>query len=236
MSAVLCLDFDGVLCDSVDECFIVGYNSYFDSDIAAPSAAPQLMYRFFVEHRYLVAPPEDYFLLFHAFASGIKQLDRMSFARLQASSTAAGRTDFIARFFAWRSAKKQDAAPWLALHRLYPQSRMVLEQEFPGFYIVTTKDRDSVERLASHHAYRHKILGIYSRETSSDKRVLFQHLLADAAINPHDQRVVFVDDNRMHLEQVKPLGIETRLAAWGYTDPEIEKEFGVIQTLNEWMW
>jgi len=236
MKTVLCLDFDGVLCDSMDECFIVGYNSFYDRDITAPAEAPQEVYRFFAAHRYLVAPPEDFYLLFHAFEVGMKTLGRARFAHLQAASRDArkdARADFSGKFFARRSLKKADAAQWLGLHRLYQQSSAVLASDFPGFYIVTNKDRDSVERLASHHAYRHKILGIYSREISSDKRVSFEKLFADTALDPRQQRVVFVDDNRMHLEQVKSLGIETCLAAWGYTDPGEEREFSVIHGLSE---
>ncbi len=52
-------------------------------------------------------------------------------------------------------------------------------------------------------------------------------------IDPRVQRVVFVDDNCLHLERVEVLGIETHLAGWGYTGPEVEQKFNVIQALSE---
>ncbi len=229
---ICCLDFDGVLCDSIDECFVVGYNACYRRDIDVPAQAPSDLHRYFVRHRYLVGPAEDFFLLFHAFESGAAELDRASYAQLQASTTQE-RAEFGKKFFAQRSRQKENTAQWLALHRMYEESRAVLQDDFPAFYVVTTKDRESVELLAAYHGYRHKLKGIYSKEVSTDKRVSLQRLFDENGVDPAKQRVVFVDDNRHHLEQVESLGIETCLAGWGYADPLPEREFRVIRSLDE---
>lgn len=230
---MLCLDFDGVLCDSIDECFVAGYNSFYDADIARPEQAPPDLYRFFTRYRYLVGPADNFYLLFHAFELGLEDLDRSCFGQLQ-QATADVRYRFGNTFFARRNAqKKAGFAQWLALHRLYQESRAVLQPDFPAFYVVTTKDRESVEQLAAHHGYAEKLIGIYSKEISSDKRILFQKLFHDTGIDVARERIIFVDDNRDHLEQVKSLPIECKLAGWGYTDPLEERKFTVIRSLDQ---
>lgn len=232
MQTVVCLDFDGVLCDSVDECFVTAYNAYYSDTIDTPDEAPTDKYHYFCRHRYLVAPADDFFLLFYAFGRGIRELDRGTFERLQALATPA-RTDFTSKFFQYRNARKQELTQWVGLHRMYRQSSLVLLDAFPMFYIVTTKDRDSIERLAAVHGYAHKLLGIYSREISVDKLTLFKHLFSDANINPVNQRVIFVDDNQEHLEKVRILPLDSFLAGWGYTGPLNGCTFPVIQSLSD---
>lgn len=232
MQTVLCLDFDGVLCDSIDECFVTAYSAYYSDTIDTPDAAPIDNYRHFCRYRYLVAPADDFFLLFHAFENGIRELDRSIFEHLR-TLTIPTRANFSSKFFQYRSARKQDSAQWIRLHRMYQQSSLVLLGDFPKFYIVTTKDRDSVERLAACHGYAHKLLGIYSREISVDKSFLFEKLFSDTGINPQRQRVIFVDDNQEHLEQVKKLPLDSFLAGWGYTGPLENCTFPVIQSLSQ---
>lgn len=232
---MLCLDFDGVLCDSIDECFVVGYNCYFDAGIAQPDQAPAALYHYFCRYRYLVGPAENFYLLFHAFEHGAPELERENFALLQAATVTA-RRGFETTFFERRRAQKQAGfAPWLALHSLYRESSAVLRTDFPDFYVVTTKDRASVEQLAAHHGYAGKLLGIHSKEQSSDKRILFQNLFQQTGVDPARQRVVFVDDNRAHLEQVKSLVRECYLAGWGYTGPAAEREFPVLTSLDQFI-
>lgn len=232
MQAVLCLDFDGVLCDSIDECFVSAYSAYYSDTIDTPGAAPADNYQYFCRYRYLVAPADDFFLLFHAFEKGIRALDRSTFEYLKTLIIPA-RASFTSKFFQYRSSRKQNSTQWTSLHRTYQQSSMVSLGDFPKFYIVTTKDRDSVERLAACHGYAHKLLGVYSREISVDKSFLFEKLFADTGINPEMQRVVFVDDNQEHLEQVKQLPLDSFLAGWGYTGPLENCTFPVIQSLNQ---
>lgn len=232
MQTVFCLDFDGVLCDSIDECFVTAYSAYYSDAIDTLGAAPADNYRFFCHHRYLVAPADDYFLLFHAFENGIRELNRSTFEHLK-TLTIPARAGFASKFFHYRNARKQEPTQWTNLHRMYQQSSLVLRDIFPGFYIVTTKDRDSVERLAAFHGYAHKLLGIYSREISVDKLILFEKLFSDTGINPVKQRVIFVDDNQAHLEQVKKLPLDSFLAGWGYTGPLNGCTFPVIESLDQ---
>lgn len=232
MQTVLCLDFDGVLCDSIDECFVTGYNAYYSAKINTPVEAPTENYRFFCHHRYLVAPADDFFLLFYAFERGIGELNRGTFEQLKAL-TISMRANFTSNFFQHRNTRKQESTHWASLHRMYQQSSLVLLDTFPKFYIVTTKDRDSIERLAAVHGYVHKLLGIYSREISVDKLTLFENLFSDANINPANQRVIFVDDNQEHLEKVRILPLDSFLAGWGYTGPLNDCTFPVIQSLSQ---
>lgn len=232
MDTVLCLDFDGVLCDSMDECLVTGFNAYYGVQISSAQEVPFGLRDFYCRYRYLVAPADDFYLLFHAFDRGMETLERETFEQLK-KSTLDARREFSRHFFAARELLKKDIEHWLGLHRMYSQCRAVLDDDFPRFHIVTTKDSDSVERLATRHGYRSKVLSIYGKEISTDKRISLQKLLVDWQIDVCRKPVIFVDDNREHLEQVKSVVTRHYLAGWGYTGPIETDAFTVLGELSE---
>ena len=65
--AIYVLDFDGVLCDSVDECMLVSYNSFNDTNIIKISDISLNFRTYFYENRYHVRPAKEYFLLCKAY-------------------------------------------------------------------------------------------------------------------------------------------------------------------------
>jgi phosphoglycolate phosphatase-like HAD superfamily hydrolase len=231
-SIVYCFDFDGVLCDSVDECLTIAFSTYYRKEISNPNEIPTAIASFFRQKRHLVAPANDYYLLFEAFERGILDLDRESFNALK-SSTVEERVLFGNRFFEYRAKLQNNLDRWLTLNRFYPQVEKILREDFPEFYVVTTKDRDSVNHIAKHHRYIHKIAGVYSKELSTDKRQLFTMLFADLQISPSSHRIVFIDDNWEHLANVAPLDIDVYWAAWGYVDIQERGNYTVIQHLDD---
>jgi phosphoglycolate phosphatase-like HAD superfamily hydrolase len=232
---LLCLDFDGVLCHSVDECFVTAYSSYYDCEIRLPDQAPSALYRYFLDYRYLVGAAENFYLLFHAFERNLKNLDELGLAQLRNAAEPA-LDKFGKTFFERREQQKATGfAQWLALHRIYRESMAVLRPDFPGFYVVTTKDRKSVEQIAAHHGYADKMIGIYSKEISSDKLALFRQLFRDTGIDPARKTVCFVDDSRDHLERVRSLGLDCRLAVWGYIAPVATPDLSEVRSLDEFV-
>jgi phosphoglycolate phosphatase-like HAD superfamily hydrolase len=143
------------------------------------------------------------------------------------------REDFGPKFFASRERLKADLAGWLALHSLFDQSLAVLDFDFPPFFVVTTKDENSVMRLAEFNGYNDKILGVYGKEVATDKRISFQKLFADRNELQPPENYIFVDDNIVHLQQVSDLSVQCWLASWGYVDPEAIGEFPQLDSLAD---
>ena len=50
------LDFDGVICDSIDECMLTTYNSFNDTNKINISDVPSHFRKYFYEYRYHVRP------------------------------------------------------------------------------------------------------------------------------------------------------------------------------------
>ena len=83
---------------------------------------------------------------------------------------------------------------WLAYHTLY---KNVVEsiRELPSqFFILTTKDRYSVEMLATHFGFINQIENIFSKEISTNKSDLFKQFFNQYHYFANQYRIIFVDD------------------------------------------
>lgn len=229
---VYCFDFDGVLCDSLDESLLTSYNAYFKGEVKSVAEIDPAMRDFFYTHRYLVRPAGEYYVLFHAFEKGETVFAEDRFLQLKLGLEREMH-DHAERFYAYRQRFKKDLEYWLGLHRLYPECVDFLRRRSHRFFIVTNKDRESVVALARHHGYLHRIIDIYAREMGTDKRVLLQKLIEDRKLNPPATRIIFVDDHAGTLGEVQQQPLELYQAAWGYTGWLASGPFTRIHSLDE---
>lgn len=229
--SVICLDFDGVLCDSINECLIVSYSVFYEKPVRLFDEVPVAIRDYFLRYRYFVAPAENYCLIFQAYESGIPTLTRERFDALAGADTEKRRV-FGQKFFDYRNYLRKDLKAWLQLHVLFAQAHCVRDEAFPSFNIMTTKDRTSVELLAESLGFSHKLKGIYSKELSVDKYVQVQTLLRDNALDPQKTDIVFVDDNIEHLHRLDGMGLHLYHAVWGYCDREEVHPFAVAESLD----
>lgn len=232
LERVYCFDFDGVLCDSMDDSLLTSYNAYFQRETKSVTEIDPALRNFFYKHRYLVRPAEEYYVLYHAFEKGERVVGEDRFLELKAGLTREMK-DHAERFYACRKRAKQDLNHWLGLHRLYPECADFLDRRKDGFFIVTNKDRDSVVALARHHGYLNRVTEIYSREIGINKRELLEKLMESHGLNPSTRRIIFVDDHQGTLGELKMLSIDVYLAAWGYTKAVESTTFRLIHTLGE---
>ena len=228
---VICLDFDGVLCESIYECLIVAYSVFYQKHIRHLDEVPAPIKDYFLRYRYFVAPAYDYALIFQAYESGIQTLTRERFNAL-CRQDLNDRLSFGQRFFEYRNLLRQDLQAWLGLHVLFEQAACVRQDEFPCFNIMTTKDKKSVELLAQSLGFSHKLSSIYAKEVSVDKSIQFQTFFQDRGINPRETDVIFVDDNIEHLHKLNGMGLHLYHAAWGYCDKQELSPFAVAENLD----
>jgi phosphoglycolate phosphatase-like HAD superfamily hydrolase len=229
---VYCFDFDGVLCDSIDECLLTSYNAYFQEEVKNLSEIDPAVRKFFYEHRYLIRPAMEYYALFYAFERGETVVGKDRFLQLKAG-LAHEMKDLAERFYVCRKRLKKDLDYWLGLHRVYPECVDFLAQRKQRFFIVTNKDRDSVVALSRHHGYLNRIIEIYSREIALNKKILLEKLITDYGLDPSTHRIFYIDDHAGTLDSVRKLPLELYLAAWGYTTEPESSSFRLIHTLNE---
>lgn len=242
-SAVVALDFDGVLCDSIDECMLVAHNAYWESRGRQNRAVmeiaeldPDLVKRF-RRLRHLVRPAGEYLVLMHyLFTSKAEtKIDQAGFDALTAAEGTALAT-YQALFFETRNRwRTQDPDEWTALHRLFPQARCValLQECFP-VHLVTTKDRESVVRLNRARSLGLDESRLWTAESKLPKASSIQRIAAAEEICC--SQIHFVDDHPDHLRDVRGTGARCYWARWGYTprlDPVRDASVTPLSDLSE---
>lgn len=219
---LLLLDFDGVICDSLNECFVVGRNAYarMTGDplvIVAPEEAEADLLCFFKNHRWMVGPAQDYFLLFWYWFSGVTNLTRDDFLSgkrsLGKQSAQYGRLFFEERHRLCR--RHHDV--WLQLSPLYPGVadwlRSVKLESM--VHIVTTKDEESVtEILNVHDLGELPLAGKKEFDVAGGKAEVIVRVLKQYEANPSN--AFFLDDNPDYLRDAATVGVNCAWAAWGY--------------------
>lgn len=227
-----CFDFDGVLCDTMDESLITSYNTYFGSAVRSIAEIEPALRDFFYEHRYLVRPAEEYYPLFHAFERGERVVGKDRFAELKGASTQEMKI-YADKFYHQRQQLKENLECWECIHKIYPQCTDFLEHRKNPFFVVTNKDRDSVIALTKHYGFLDRIIEIYSRETSTNKVILMEKLIGDHGLDLSTHRIVYVDDHEGTLGEMKRLRLDLYLASWGYTGKPESSAFNMLRSLGD---
>lgn len=217
---LLCLDFDGVICNSLDECMLITFNTYFNARHVSLDALPPAYCEMFRRHRYLVRDPGEYYLLANWYEHG-EAADSSSFGELrhrEASACQAFKPKFFAARRIFRSGQPQ---AWLALHPPYKEAVDFLRRNHVPVCIVTTKDEESVKLLLREYGVLHWVDRVYGQEALTrlgGKANAIRDACRQAGIDAAEVR--YLDDHLQHLADVRATGVGLWYATWGYTDPQ----------------
>ena len=225
------LDFDGVICDSIDECMLTTYNSFKDTNIINISDVPSHFRKYFYEYRFLVRPAKEYFLLCKAYTDNI-DLSTSNFEEFR-KLYEYEMNNFESIFFQKRFELKKNIVLWLSYHKIYEHADQFISNIRNNIFILSTKDYDSVKILANHFGFIKKVEDIFSREISSDKAILFEYFFNKYKLLLNSRRIVFVDDNESHLASVVKFPVELYFASWGYAKIQKYNKFKEINSLME---
>ncbi len=219
---LLALDFDGVIVNSIKECLVSGYNAYANytgkpnissyEELDAQWAAEARRMRNYIRNG------EDYVYIAHALEQGKSIQNQQEFDDfLQANQNL--RDDFFDHMYNQRI-NFSNAYPekWGQLNPLYDGLREFLDN-YPAkqnLYIITTKKLVFVDKTLD--AWDVQLQHDNIRDTSGDvsKRQIIEEILLIREVAP--QQFYFVDDQIDTLIKVKPTGVNTFLAAWGYNN------------------
>ncbi len=233
---VLALDFDGVLCDSSREVFVVAVDTYAEIEPASPlveSLRPlrddaagggdrfrdDAVYRTFRGLLPLGNRAEDFGVSLRIVADGTVVADQEGYDEYYQSVGAAWLGLFHRRFYECRARLREaDVDGWLRLHLPFPGLAETLRRHLARTRpaVATAKDRRSVELLLD-------ALGlgdvfdpelILDKETGVEKTHHLRTLRERTKID--FEHITFVDDKVNHLIRVAALGVRPVLAAWGF--------------------
>lgn len=220
---VLALDFDGVICDSAGEAFVVAVRTFaelFTEWPLGPGAEESAELRArFIEIMPLGNRAEDYAVILAAIARELPMPDQAAYDAFCAGLPKERLRAFHKRFYQVRAAwERADPAGWLARLAPYPGFCEMLRRHAGEVQlaIATAKDRHSVRRILAAHGAADLFPDgfVLDKETGEKKHMHVAALIERARCAPAE--VTFVDDKVNHLEDVAPLGGRCVLAAWGY--------------------
>lgn len=229
---ILALDFDGVICNSIDECLITSYNAFYKTRVDDLSKIPNNVKYFFCKYRFYVRPAGEYYLLHKAYQKSLINFNFRAFHQLKNEYMNEIKL-FEKRFYSERDFLRKNKERWLSLHKIYEHVWEFFKEYKEGFFIVTTKDKDSVEMLSAYFGFRNQIRDIFSKEMSTKKTELFASLFSKYGNYLKNKQLAYVDDNEWHLADVQHLPVELYFATWGYSSKQEQHSFKSINSLQE---
>ena len=246
---VLAFDFDGVLCDSSREVFVVAVDTLADLEpgselleVLRPLRDEALrggdafrdheVYAQFSELLPLGNRAEDFGVALRAIEASKTISDQAGYDAFYAGLPAPWRDLFHRRFYAARTRlRESDLNRWLALHLPYPELVAALERHRDEFIpaVATAKDAQSVHLLLTelglHNVFDPRF--VLDKETGVEKTIHLGELQRRTGAPFAD--ITFVDDKLNHLVKVAELGVRCVLAGWGFNT---EREHEVAHRLG----
>ena len=242
---ILALDFDGVICNSSREIFLVTLRTcaaldpgsygviYLDALEALAGGSDDFdaspIYRAFVELFPLGNRAEDFAVALKAVMSGLNLVDQDAYDRYFRQQNADWKDAFQRTFYDHRAAlRHENEEHWLALHGTWPEFVDLLRARagLVSYAICTAKDAVSVKKLLAYF----DIVDLFSDDLILDKETGAQktdHLTALSHQTGVDlAEIAFVDDKVSHLQKVAHLGVRCVLAGWGDNGEREHEEAG----------
>ncbi len=228
----LVLDFDGVICDSIDECFACSWSAYFHLYLGKhPSSMPVSLRRDFARLRPLVRGGADFMLIQEILDTGRGVSQQAEFDAMARGAGDEKLKLFHDLFYQARAEMlEKDRRSWLALNRIYAHVTTAFSSLSPAaaVYVLSTKKPEFIaEILAANGISLRRERILYS---GSQRKMEIVERIREQGGFP---RSTFVDDQIDHLVPGDgPAGalagdgerIRVYLATWGYIKEEWLRE------------
>jgi phosphoglycolate phosphatase-like HAD superfamily hydrolase len=227
-SPVLALDFDGVLCDSTDECVVTAWNAWLkhtgqDGFLMRSQDVPEPFQSEIRRLRGYVRTGGEYGVLMQV----VKEKQTIDCRKDYEKAITLHHLiikPFAEIFFEARNKmRKLDEHHWLNLHTVYagiPEHLRELWSKF-RIFVVTGKDADAVQLFFSRFDLTLPNDCIYDKDAGHDKLGAIRHLAGET--QQPLKSVIYLDDNIGHLLPVHQAGCRVLMAEWGYhTDEDLK--------------
>ncbi len=215
---MLFLDFDGVICDSVEECLISSWVAYHrfvkhENPSSIRLAAKQQFYRL----RPYVLDAEDYTLIQRYIEEGTVFVDEEEYYRARARFDKETLKAYHDAFFLGRNEVLSiDANLWYDMHKPFLGMLEALKHAcaFPNARILSAKRPDYIKKLFMHWGVRWEEERIHYPRGETKLQCIYRLLEAGEG-----RKAVFIDDQIEHLIRNEDPRVSCCLAGWGYIMP-----------------
>jgi len=216
---LLVLDFDGVICDSVAECFLVSWNAYHGLyRREEPARVPLSVHRDFARMRPLIRTGEDFVLIQELLATGRTVDDQAGFDEASRLAGDEKRALFKEMFYRARTALLEaDRASWLSLNRVYPHVEKALRmmELFEDFVVLSTKKPQFILEVLVSRDIRVPAGRIYYSDREPKLKTA-ERLRHEGGY----RTAILVEDQIDAIRNNDNPLVEVRLATWGYVKAE----------------
>jgi phosphoglycolate phosphatase-like HAD superfamily hydrolase len=216
MRSCFFLDFDGVICDSIPECFLSSYTAYRELLLGETvKAVPLRDKALFYAYRPFIRSGEDYLLIHDIIRRGVVVGSQDAFDREIARAGKQRMAEYGRLFYRAReNILAADRQFWLDLNPLFPGMRELLlsAAENRDFYILSTKKPPFIREILLRRgiAWNTRRILFPGKETKKD-------VIESIMLSGGGGGAVFVDDQLDHLlVAAENKNIAGYLAAWGY--------------------
>ncbi len=237
-------DFDGVVCDSTNECMVTAWNAWErwnkrDGFLRSLDEFTQSEIETFRPLRPYVRGAGEYYILMRAINSSdlfiSSQKDFDNFRRKWEDQL----SPFKAIFFQERQKlRSEDLNSWIELHDVYSDVITVMKDlhNQGRLLIATLKDGESVRLILNKNGIDVSPKDIMDQSQISSKLEALNYFVAGKKIKKDE--LCFIDDNVTHLIEPNNNGYKVFLSDWGNTMREhkemaLLENMSVLETINE---
>jgi phosphoglycolate phosphatase-like HAD superfamily hydrolase len=225
---VIVFDFDGVVCDSTDECMVTSWNAWekwesrksFRKTVDEFSEDEKSIFR---KVRPRVRGAGEYYILRRAFSEGINIENQEKYNKLEKDWQEYIKPFKIVFFEARDRLRKDDVNAWINLHPIFYgviETMKTLNNQ-NRLYIATLKDAKSVRLILENQNLRIKRKRLYDQSQIKSKLQALDRFQKQIGCSKED--MIFIDDNVTHLVEPKDAGYSVYLTTWGENMEEYMK-------------
>ncbi len=210
------MDFDGVICDSTDECLINSFNSYNiykkNNEIFIKSLEEidiKLKNEFKNIRPYIKGAKEylNFYDYYYSCKANLSLVDFLSFENKSLDH------DYFAKIFYQQreKLKKNNLKDWISYNYVF-EELIIFLNSLDYYYIATLKDKESVIDILKYNKikiFEEKILDFRIIKTKIEA---LNMILNKYSYNKND--IIFIDDNASHLLDPKNQGFQVYLSNW----------------------
>lgn len=216
------LDFDGVICNSVLECYVASWKTYYGDVVGRlPNVCALTEREQFYRYRPLMRTGEDYVLLQQLIHEGVALHSQSDFDRQLERVGAETMRSYRELIYRVRARMLvDDRAGWLRLNRVYPHVAAVLDRPASDdrFFILSTKKAQYISEILQDRGIEWPTQRIITAEGRTKVSIIGE------VLQRHRQtEAVFVEDQPDHFPGGSDsLGFKLScyLAEWGYVQDE----------------
>lgn len=228
-------DFDGVVCDSTNECMVTAWNAWerynnregFRTSI---KDFTNVEIKKFKPLRPYVRGAGEYYILMRSLSSKnktIKTQDEFDYLREKWKKHLSGYKNL---FFVERDRlRKDDIVTWIKLHYIYHDVIEVMKtlNIEKRLLVATMKDGESVNLILNYYGVSLKPENMVDQSQISTKLNALKFFVKERKINKRD--ICFIDDNITHLISPHESGYKVFMTTWG---PTIDEHLDIAKKNN----